>query len=196
MLGYGQAIRLQYACTTLMLNSTRHRQRNDCCYQLRMHNLRETAKGHLYRSLHTHNAEDVLVQLQPATESHFAYSLLPWLPCVSLAHSCDTTRSITFYQTLSLGWGVACETSVCVCVCVQHCVRVSVHCVTCVQHCVCVSVRVFSIVSMCVHTHVSVCHNVFSIVSRVSVRVFSIVCVCVQHCVCVCVFNTALCVCL
>ena len=62
-------------------------------------NLREKQKEAIILFV---SGKDVLVQLQPATESLFVA-----MATVRISHSCDTTRS---YQTLSLGWGVACET--------------------------------------------------------------------------------------
>ena len=69
-------------------------------------NLREKQKEAIISFV---SGKDVLVQLQPATK--VSLLLFVAMATVRISHSCDTTRSITFYQNLSLGWGVACETS-------------------------------------------------------------------------------------
>ena len=69
-------------------------------------NLREKQKEAIILFV---TGKDVLVQLQLPTK--VSLLLFVAMATVRISHSCDTTRSITFYQTLSLGWGVACETN-------------------------------------------------------------------------------------
>ena len=71
-------------------------------------NLREKQKEAIISFV---GGKDVLVQLQlEIWQRKVSLLLFVAMATVRISHSCDTTRSITFYQTLSLGWGVACET--------------------------------------------------------------------------------------